>query len=186
MEWFATTFFAIFQNPVGLELSGVAAFAFLVGCIAMVSVKRQTLAILIFPLPVTLLAASVHKYPFNGRLLLFAVPAFLIPIAEGVEYIRCQTSVQAPAVGACLIGVLFFYPLLLSSYHLFKPSLREEIKPVLNYFQSHVREGDVLIYIPTLLPRSNTMHRSCSVGADSYTHLSPCAPRLSKVLKPIT
>ena len=144
VEWFATTFFAIFRDPVGLELSGVAAFAFLVGCIAMVSGKRQTLAILIFPLLVTLLAASVHKYPFNGRLLLFAVPAFLIPIAEGVEYIRCQTSVQAPAVGACLIGVLFFYPLLFSSYHLFKPSLREEIKPVLNYFQSHAREGDVL------------------------------------------
>jgi hypothetical protein len=82
VEWFATTFFAIFQNPVGLELSGIAAFAFLVGCSAMVSVKRQTLAILISPVLVTLLAASFHKYPFSGRLLLFAVPALLIPIAE--------------------------------------------------------------------------------------------------------
>jgi hypothetical protein len=144
VEWFALTFFAIFQNPVGLELSGIAAFAFLVGCLAMVSAKRQTLAILISPVLVTLLAASFHKYPFNGRLLLFAVPALLIPIAEGVEYIRRHTSVAAPAVGACLIAVLFFYPVLFSSYHLFKPSLREEIKPVLNYFQSHAREGDLL------------------------------------------
>ena len=148
VEWFATTFFAMFQNPAGLELSGVAAFAFLVGCIAMGSAKRQTLAILISPVLVTLIAAGFHKYPFNGRLLLFAVPALLIPIAEGVEYIRCQTRIQAPAVGACLIGVLFFYPLLFSSYHLFKPSLREEIKPVLNYVQAHAREGDVLYIHP--------------------------------------
>jgi hypothetical protein len=125
-------------------LPGIAAFAFLVGCIAMFSAKRQTLFILLSPLLVTLLAATFHKYPFSGRLLLFAVPAFLIVIAEGVEYIRCKTWTQAPAIAACLLGVLFFYPVLFSSYHLIKPSFREEIKPVLNYLEAHAREGDIL------------------------------------------
>ncbi len=144
VEWFATTFFEMFRSPVGLDLLGIAAFAFLVGCIAMFSAKRQTLFILLSPLLVTLLAATFHKYPFSGRLLLFAVPALLIVIAEGVEYIRAKTWTQAPAIGACLIGVLFFYPVLFSSYHLIKPSFREEIKPVLHYLEAHAREGDLL------------------------------------------
>jgi hypothetical protein len=143
VEWFTSNFFGIFQYPVGLELSGIAAFAFLVGCFAMVSHKRQELSILLSPILVALVAAWAHKYPFNGRLLLFAVPALLLIIAEGVDWIRCKTA-EEPVIGACLFAVLFFNPLLFSSYHLVKPSLREEIKPVMNYVDAHARAGDLL------------------------------------------
>ncbi len=143
VEWFTGTFFSVFQYPVGLELSGIAAFAFLVGCIAMFSNKRQEFSILMSPIIVTLLAAWVHKYPFNGRLLLFAVPALLLVIAEGVNWVRSKAA-EAPVIGACLLAVLFFNPVLFSIYHLVKPSWREEIKPVLNYVDAHARGGDVL------------------------------------------
>jgi hypothetical protein len=144
VEWFASTFFEVFKNPGGLELAGVAAFAFLVGCAAMFSSRRQTLFILIAPLFVTLLAAMLHQYPFNGRLLLFGVPALLLLVAEGVEQIRSRTWREAPVIAACLMGVLFFNPLLFASYHLVKPSLREEIKPALHHVEANSREGDVL------------------------------------------
>ncbi len=160
VEWFAETFFTIFQSPVGLDLAGIGAFAFLVGAVAMLIVpfsapfswQRQKLFILLSPLLVTLLAAILHKYPFSGRLLLFAVPALVLVIAEGVAYVRVKTRTTAPAIGACLIGVLFFYPLLFSSYHLIRPSFREEIKPVLSYIQAHARPGDSLYIHPDALP----------------------------------
>src|ERR1700730_1079621 len=160
VEWFTETFFTIFQSPVGLDLAGIGAFAFLVGAVAMLivpfsapfSLQRQKLFILLSPLLVTLLAATLHKYPFSGRLLLFAVPALVLVIAEGVAYIRVKTRTTAPAIGACLIGVLFFYPVLFSSYHLIRPSFREEIKPVLSYIQAHARPGDSLYIHPDALP----------------------------------
>jgi hypothetical protein len=147
VEWLVSTFFGMFQSAVGSELSevsGIAAFTFLVGCISMFSNKREKLFVLISPILVTLLAASLHRYPFSGRLILFVVPALLLVIAEGAEQIRCKTRVEAPIIGACLIGLLFFHPLLFSSYHLIKPGTREEIKPVLNYLNEHKHEGDVL------------------------------------------
>jgi Dolichyl-phosphate-mannose-protein mannosyltransferase len=158
--WFAETFFTIFQSPVGLDLAGIGAFAFLVGVLAMFSapfsapfsLQRQKLFILLAPLVVTLLAATLHKYPFSGRLLLFAVPALVLVIAEGAAYVRVKTRTTAPAIGACLIGVLFFYPVLFSSYHLIRPSFREEIKPVLSYIQAHARPGDSLYIHPDAWP----------------------------------
>ena len=144
VEWFVTNYFGIFQGPVGLELSGLAAFTFLVGFISMSSNNKQTLLILLSPILVTLIAAVFHMYPFNGRLLLFIVPALLLVIAEGAAQIWRKTKVEAPMIGACLIGLLFSYPVLFSSYHLIRPSKKEEIKPVMNYVKEHQRPGDIL------------------------------------------
>src|SRR3984893_12155548 len=164
VEWFVETFFTIFQSPVGLDLAGIGAFAFLVGAVAMFVVpfsipfsahfssQRQKLFILLSPLLVTLLAATLYKYPFSGRLLFFAACSLVLVVAEGVAYIRVKTRTTAPAIGACLIGVLFFYPVLFSSYHLIRPSFREEIKPVLSYIQAHARPGDSLYIHPDALP----------------------------------
>lgn len=144
VEWFVTTSFGIFQVPVGLELSGLAAFAFLVGFISMSSNNKQTLLILTSPILVTLVSAVFHKYPFSGRLLLFIVPGLLLVVAEGAEQIWQKTKDGGSMIGACLIGLLFLYPVLFSSYHFIRPSRREEIKPVMNYIKEHQRAGDML------------------------------------------
>lgn len=143
-EWFISTCFGIFKSPVGLELTGLAAFTFLVGFVWMFSNKKQTLLILMSPIPLTLIAAAFHKYPFSGRLLLFAAPALLLVIAEGTKQIWSQTKAEAPMTGACLIGLLFFFPVLNSSYRLIRPRAREEIRPVINYVKEHEDAGDVL------------------------------------------
>ncbi len=162
-KWFASTFFDIFRSPAGLELTGLAALGFLVGCVSMFSTKRKELFILMFPVLVTLLAAGAHKYPFNGRVLLFIVPALLLLIAQGAEQIRVLTAGRSTFVGACFLVLLFFHPLFFSTYGLIKPNLnslplgvdaatvppgvghtREEMKPVMNYVSEHQRQGDVL------------------------------------------
>jgi hypothetical protein len=144
VEWLVSTCFAIFKSPVGLELSGLAAFIFLVGFVSMSSNKKHTLLLLMSPVPFTFIAAAFHKYPFSGRLLLFLAPALLLVIAEGAKQIWCKTRVEAPVIGTCLIGLLFFYPALFSIHHLIQPRAREEIKPVLNHVKEHQRAGDVL------------------------------------------
>jgi hypothetical protein len=170
-KWFVSTFFDIFRSPVGLELTGLAALSFLVGCVSMFSTKRKELFILMFPVLVTLLAAGAHKYPFNGRVLLFIVPALLLLIAQGAEQIRVLTAGRSTFVGACFLVLLFFHPLFFSTYGLIKPNLdslplgvdaatvpagvghtREEMKPVMNYISEHRRQGDVLYVYDAATP----------------------------------
>ena len=170
-KWFVSTFFDIFRSPVGLELTGLAALSFLVGCVSMFSTKRKQLFILIFPVLVTLLAAGAHKYPFKGRVLLFIVPALLLLIAQGAEQIRVLTADRSRFVGACFLVLLFLHPLLFSTYGLIKPHAdslplgvdaatvppgvghtREEMKPVMNYISEHQRQGDVLYVYDAAAP----------------------------------
>jgi hypothetical protein len=110
----------------------------------MISHKRESFSILMSPVLLTLIAAGFHKYPFSGRLILFIVPALLLLIAEGTEYIRSKLKGGASLIVVCLIGFLFFHPLLSSTYHLLKPRVREEIKPAMNYIKEHQHEEDVL------------------------------------------
>jgi len=56
------------------------------------------------------------KYPFNGRVLLFIVPALLLLIAQGAEQIRVLTAGRSTFVGACFLVLLFFHPLFFSTY----------------------------------------------------------------------
>ena len=143
VDWFVSTFFGVFENPVGLN-SGIAALTFLVGCISMFSYKRERFYLLIAPIFFTLLAAAFRKYPFSERLILFTVPIFLLLVAEGAEQLRYQTSRNSPTIGVFLLGLLFFLPLSSATYHLIKPRTMEEIRPVISYVKQHERNGDVI------------------------------------------
>ena len=65
VEWLIGTFFQTFQSPVGLDLSGVAALGFLVGCIYIYRKQKQTFAILVFPILLTLAAAAACFLPYR-------------------------------------------------------------------------------------------------------------------------
>lgn len=170
-KWFVTTFFDIFRSPGGLEPAGLAALSFLVGCVAMFSAKRKELFILIFPALATLIAAGAHKYPFNGRVLLFIVPALLLLAAQGADRIWVLTADRSRFVGPCFLVLLFLHPLLFSTYGLVKPNAstlplgveaatvppgvghtKEELKPVMNYISAHQQPGDVLYVYDAAAP----------------------------------
>lgn len=154
-KWFVSTFFRIFENPVGLYLPGIAALTFLVGCISILLENKRTFFIIALPILFTLLASGFHKYPFKGRLLLFIVPSLLLFIAEGAQQIRDRTRHNWAIIGIALIGLLFFQPLLSVSYHLIKPrtsvggyEIVEEIRPVIGYVREHQQDGDILYLHP--------------------------------------
>ena len=136
--------FKTFENPVGLHLSGLAALAFIIGCSSLFHEHRGKFWLLIWPIPFTLIASILHKYPFSGRLLLFLVPSILILVAEGTWQIFEKTKQKTVLMGLTFIFLLFLYPLLLSSYYLIKSPHLAEIKPVMGYIKEHYQNGDVL------------------------------------------
>ena len=150
IKWYIDTFFDTFsfQDSIiyvrRVTLSGIMALSFLVGCVAMQFEKKEKFYVLIFPVFLTLLAAAMHQYPFKGRQILFLAPMLLLIISEGAEYIRDKISKNSVIIGTIFIGLLFIYPVSWASYHVGKPMIRSEIKPVLNYITNNWEEGDII------------------------------------------
>jgi uncharacterized membrane protein len=148
-EWYIRKFFEIFQNPVGFTLTGIAALAFLIGCISMYAKNRRWFFLLLLPLVITLLASGFHMYPFSDRLLLFLVPSLLLFITEGLVFIREKTKSTAPIIGIVLLGLLILHPAISASYHVItqrpysvKPI--EDVKTVMQYLKNHKKDGDTI------------------------------------------
>jgi len=152
LRWFADTFFEVFNNPVGIHLSGIAALTFIIGCVSKFADEKKKFCILISPLLVTLFASGLEKYPFEGQLLLFIVPFVLLLVAEGTRYFITQTRHNSSIIGIILVLLLFFHPLQSAVLNLKNPQnsphpfqrVREEIKPVLSYVRENRQNGDVI------------------------------------------
>lgn len=152
-KWFVDKFFEIFNYPVGIYLTGIAAFAFIVGCAVLFQERKDKLFILLSPIVVTALASGLHKYPFKGQLLLFIIPAMLLIIAEGTSNIIEATRPKFKFLGIAFAVLLFFYPVYYAVLNLNNPykypafeyqRVREDIKPVLNYVEQNYQAEDVV------------------------------------------
>ncbi len=139
-KWLWDHFLAMFDDPVGLPLSGVAAFAFLVGCASLLNQSKRNFLLLLFPFALLLAASAARLYPFSGRVLLFLVPLVLLVIAEGVAWIW-RISKERPSFVGLVFAVFVFLPVLLNVLTSPPP---EEIKPVMSRMRMNYQKGDVI------------------------------------------
>jgi hypothetical protein len=146
LKWIIDSFFEVFNNPVGLTFTGIAAFAFLTGCRSLYRENKEKFYLLISPILFTILASLLHQYPFKGRLIVFLVPFILLLMSEGIEYVREKISVRSAVPGMILVGIFFIYPLSWAAYHAKTPSSAEEIRPIIRYIKNHWQKDD-LIYV---------------------------------------
>ncbi len=156
LKWFFDTFFEIFNYPVGISLTGIAALMFVAGVIALWQRQRQTFGLLLMPIAVTLFASGLNKYPFKGQLLLFLVPSILMIIGCGVATLWQWTrrvGSESVWLSYGIAILLLTYPIYHAALNLNKPSIppsfeyqrvREDIKPVLAYIQTNWQADDTL------------------------------------------
>ena len=146
INWLFTSFTEFFHKPLGFpDLFLVPAiFAFLVGCISLIY-KKATLLILLSPLFVTYFAAYLHKYPFDGRLVLFLIPFVTLLVGEGTSVIRRKTrSTYFAKTGILVLVLLLVPPIGTAAYLIFKPYVKQEIRPVISYVRKHQQAEDVI------------------------------------------
>ena len=144
LKWYIDKFFEVFQNPVGLHLSGIAAFMFIIGLISFFKNKRNVFFPLILPIAFLLLASILHRYPLKGRLLLFIIPIVIILIAQGAEEIRAKVNNSYSVIWLTIMAMLFLHPVYYAAFYLKNPSKGEEIRPVMEYVQEGYQRGDIL------------------------------------------
>jgi uncharacterized membrane protein len=142
--WAITAWLQMCENPVGLTFVGIATAAAVIGAAEMFRDHWQKLLLLTLPIFLALVASALHRYPFRGRLLLFAAPSVLLVIAGGLDAIRTKSRGVIPGLGVLLIALLFFQPAEAVSHDLRKPRGLEEIRPVLEYMEKHRAKADIL------------------------------------------
>jgi hypothetical protein len=81
----------LFYNPGGISGNVPAALIlvlFLAGVVSLIQRKMYWVWMFVLSLVFTLAASSLGKYPFGGRMGMFAVPGLLICAGEGIELVR--------------------------------------------------------------------------------------------------
>jgi hypothetical protein len=120
---------------------------FLIGSGTMLySSKARHLFVLLAPLGLTAGASYFRLYPFDGRMLLFSLPAVILLIGEGIAQvvtlrlpIKKESFLAVTATKIILVGIcLVLTGTMINS----KLVSHDEIKPVLEYVQTRQKEGD--------------------------------------------
>jgi hypothetical protein len=145
--WYPNTLAGLFTHPISISpgngkwfaLSLLAGTLFLFGCAILRRHNRRAFHITVSTLLLCLLASSIGKYPFADRLLLFAVPLLILPLAFmiGAENLY-------PLVRALVIGLMFIYPVYLAGKYAIHPPILYDVKPAIRYVKSNWQSGDRL------------------------------------------
>ncbi|MGH9168175.1 MAG: hypothetical protein ACRD02_10155 [Acidimicrobiia bacterium] len=135
----------VFDFPVGLPFVPLAALCWAAGVVHLWRTGRAPILTLLAGSGLlALLASGLRTYPFEGRLLLFLVPAVLLLVAGGTLALGKATG--SPAVGWVLVALLATGPLLRAADHLLDPRTVDEIRPVMSYLDQH-RSPDQPVYV---------------------------------------
>jgi hypothetical protein len=116
-----------------------------IGLIALWRRRRAAALLCLGPPAVALLAASLRRYPFSERLLLYLLPFFLLAVGAGVEALRARAARIRPAFGAAVVALLLV-PALAPALRSPPPYYREDIEPVIAHVAAR-RQPDDRIYV---------------------------------------
>lgn len=160
LKWFGFVFVRTFKNPAGfpIYLLPLAMIFFILGIVRLHKTKPREAWLLVLPVIFALVASGFHKYPFEGRLLLFVVPAVAILIAAGIEFIAGSGN-RKRRIASAIAALLLLLPVTgIAGYRLIRPRQPEELRPVMRYLQAQYRSGDaVYVYYAAV----NGFHYYC-------------------------
>lgn len=143
-RWIVGRLLGFFEFPGGLDHGGLPALCAVVGAAAVFRRDRLLLVQWTAPVALVLSAVVARLYPFEGRLVLFAVPALYLLVAEGVEEVRSRMGPGGAPIAAALIVLLLLHPAAACLDTLSRPRYFEQIAPVLEHVSTSRRPGDVV------------------------------------------
>jgi hypothetical protein len=147
LAWLVDHFFALFAYPGGLsggevKIGGLAAILFVIGAWGMARERWPLAVAVVLPGALALLASSLHKYPFGGRLLLFLVPLLVLGVARGAWAVASALRPVQPMAAFALVGTLLAAPCLEAYQEVRRPQRTESITAVLDTVRAEWQPGD--------------------------------------------
>lgn len=149
LAWLVDHFLKLFEKPGGMTSSefatgGLCAVAFVMAALVLVRNEWRLLVALVGPLLLALAASAVHKYPFAGRLLLYAVPAMVLMVAYGAALIAARLSEVARWGGFVTLAILFVAPVAECRWLLKVMPHQEDAREAIAHVHANWQPGDKL------------------------------------------
>jgi hypothetical protein len=96
----------VFVDPLQLAGAGMGVILFVLGLRALAVDHRPIAGFCLIPIALTVVASALHVYPFAGRVLLFAAPLLIMPIATGIAAVSRGPAPRwtMAAVAACVLA----------------------------------------------------------------------------------
>ena len=135
LAWFVDIWGSLLKDPLSLQTTPLAAFIiFVAGLVSLFRRNWRLGAVILLPFLLALVASALHKYSLLGRMLLFAVPLFIIALASGVSGLSGLVSNQYVAHGLRILMAVYLLwgPLSVSWAEFVQPKMREHIKPTMD------------------------------------------------------
>ncbi len=145
--WLVHHYFEAFDKPGGfhaeaINASGLAGLLALVGGLVLARHDWRLLIAVTTPVALALLASGLQKYPFAGRLLLFAVPGLLVLVATGAWAAAQAIGRAVPGARWLVLATLFAAPLGECQWQFKRPLHAEDAREVIGYVHAHRQPTD--------------------------------------------
>lgn len=147
LNWLVVALNNFFVFSAGLETPLVLNSLLALGGLMLITRKNPSFAAALnFPFLFALFASAFHVYPFAGRMVIFAAPAFFLLIGAGLEII---TLIRLPPVASRWVLSLLAVSLVVFNaqtpiQNFMDPLYREHIKPSMEYLRDFRKEGDII------------------------------------------
>ena len=157
-SWYIESWFGFFRFPGGILFKYPAGGIALLGLLFVPRWWKSHWLLLFFPLLLAIFASGLQLYSTLSRLLLFAAPALIIMLIQGLRHIegflegRNQASWSKYFLGF-LTAILLLQPVLNSIQRFTTPNEVNEIKPVLKLIQENHKKGEIIYLNPGAVPQ---------------------------------
>jgi hypothetical protein len=154
IKWYFTAFFGLFSYNFGAGAAIAGVLATAVGAIALMRRNALWGLVLLAPIALALMAASLQLYPFKQRLLLFAAPLLYFLAAAGVDAAASTIRARGVATGVAAILILHgFASAIWGAFTYFPaPFATEHVRPVLERIGALRQESDPIFVDGSAMP----------------------------------
>jgi len=157
-SWYIDSWFGAFRFPGGILFKYPAGIIALSGLLVVPRWWKSHWLLLFFPLLLAALASGFQLYSMLSRLLLFAIPALIIMLIQGLRHIEGfledrNQEAWSKYFLALLTAILLLQPVLNSIQRFTTPNEVNELKPVLELIQGHYKKGEIIYLNPGVVPQ---------------------------------
>jgi hypothetical protein len=141
--WYLRAVGWLFEGPAGMTLADVSfAIPAVMLFVAGLWYPSRVWPIMLLTLTFALLASMLNRYPFGGRLLLFAVPLLHLGLGAGWEALRPGWRDVPSKLCLALCAAVFIAPAASAIQQLAQRKVTEDHRAAIEYLSEHWQAGD--------------------------------------------
>ena len=147
LPWLWKAFWRLVHEPATMNINsaGLAMMAAIVGAGALMTGRRpMAVWLTLSPIPFALLASAVRLYPLADRLALYLVPALVILIAAGIDWLWGEQGMGRALVAMLMLLMIGGGAVMHDMDEIYERNGREETEEVYKWVRDRWQPGDLL------------------------------------------